>query len=74
MPFARLLRQASRHRELLDSSGFHSRIYASRRVGFSARLERKTELEYFDGIELEFRVQATLDVIRLTEAVLLARK
>jgi hypothetical protein len=31
-------------------------------------------LEYFDRVELEFRVQAALDVGGLTEAVLLARK
>ena len=37
-------------------------------------LKREADLEYFDPVELELRVQAALDVGRLTEAVLLARK
>jgi hypothetical protein len=37
-------------------------------------LERKTDLEYFDRIELEFRVQAALDVSGPTKTVLLAGK
>jgi hypothetical protein len=37
-------------------------------------LEREADLEYFDRVELKFRVQAALDVSGLTKAVLLARK
>ena len=37
-------------------------------------LEREADLEYFDRVELEFRVQAALDVAGVTESVLLARK
>jgi hypothetical protein len=37
-------------------------------------LERQGDLEYLDGIELEFRIQATLDGSRFAKAVLLAGK
>jgi hypothetical protein len=36
--------------------------------------ERQADLEYLDGVELEFRVQATLDGGSLSKAVLLAGK
>jgi hypothetical protein len=37
-------------------------------------LEGKADLEYLDRVELEFRVQAALDVSGFTKAVLLTRK
>ena len=37
-------------------------------------LKREADLEYFDRVELELRVQAALDVRGLTKTVLLARK
>ena len=45
-----------------------------RRLDCVHDLEREPDLEYFDRVELEFRVQAALDVGGLTKAVLLARK
>jgi hypothetical protein len=46
----------------------------SRLADRSDDLERKTDLEYFDRVELEFCVQAALDISSLTKSVLLARK
>ena len=37
-------------------------------------LKRQADIEYFDRVELQFRVQAALDVRGLTKTVLLARK
>jgi hypothetical protein len=36
-------------------------------------LKREADLEYFDRIELKFRVQAALDVRGVAKAVLIAR-